>query len=95
MPFAIKYFANYYWETMSERFDLKERPTDLDNPDEIVAVMEAIGRKRGCIVSGGRVDLEKASSLFLRELRAGSLGDTPWNRLIDSLKGECNASPLH
>ena len=45
--FAIKYFSNYYWESMSERFDLKERPTDLDNPDEIVAVAEAIGRKRG------------------------------------------------
>ena len=69
---------------MSERFDLKERPADLDNPDEIVAVMEAIGktrlyRKRRKSRSG------KASSIFLRELRAGNLGDTPWNRLIESL----------
>jgi len=72
--FAIKYFSKYYWDAMSERFDLKERPSDFENPDEIVSVMEAIGRKRGCIVSGGRVDLEKASSIFLRELRAGKLG---------------------
>lgn len=72
--FAIKYFSRYYWQEMSERFDLKEQPSDIENPDEIVAVMEAIGRKRGCMMSGGRVDLEKASSIFLRELRAGKLG---------------------
>lgn len=72
--FAVKYLSKYYWEPMSERFDLKQRPEDFENPDEIVTVMEDIGRKRGCIVSGGRVDLEKASSLFLRELRAGKMG---------------------
>ncbi|MBU5673099.1 ribosome biogenesis GTPase YlqF [Paenibacillus brevis] len=72
--FGVKYLVQYYWEALSERFDLKEQPQDPDNPDEIVAVMEAIGRKRGCIVSGGRVDLEKASGIFLRELRAGKLG---------------------
>lgn len=72
--FAVKYLSKYYWEPMSERFDLKQRPEDFENPDEIVTVMEDIGRKRGCVVSGGRIDLEKASSLFLRELRAGKMG---------------------
>ncbi|QCT03245.1 ribosome biogenesis GTP-binding protein YlqF [Paenibacillus algicola] len=72
--FAVKYFSRYYWEPMSERFDLKRRPEDFEDGDQIVTVMEDIGRKRGCIVSGGRVDLEKASSLFLRELRAGKMG---------------------
>ncbi|USB32117.1 ribosome biogenesis GTPase YlqF [Paenibacillus sp. YPG26] len=72
--FAIKYLSQYYWTQLQERFDLGERPEDIENPDEIVAVMEAIGRKRGCIISGGRVDLEKASGIMLRELRAGKLG---------------------
>lgn len=72
--FGVKYLAKYYWAPLKERFDLKEQPQDTENPDEIVTVMEEIGRKRGCIVSGGRVDLEKASGIFLRELRAGKLG---------------------
>jgi ribosome biogenesis GTPase A len=72
--FGTKYLVKYYWEPFSSRFELKEPPQDPDNPEEIVAVMEAIGRKRGCIVSGGRVDLEKASGVLLRELRAGKLG---------------------
>lgn len=72
--FGVKYLAKYYWAPLKERFDLKGQPQDTENPDEIVTVMEEIGRKRGCIVSGGRVDLEKASGIFLRELRAGKLG---------------------
>lgn len=72
--FATKYLVQYYWDALAERFELTERPEDTENPDEIVNVMEAIGRKRGCIVSGGRVDLEKASKIILRELRAGKLG---------------------
>lgn len=72
--FAIKYLVRYYWEPFRVRFELDEAPQDDENPDEIVAVMEAVGRKRGCIMSGGRVDLEKASQILLRELRAGKLG---------------------
>lgn len=72
--FGIKYLSKYYWDTFKERFDLQEQPANFENPDEIVAIMEAVGRKRGCIVSGGRVDLEKASGILLRELRAGKLG---------------------
>lgn len=72
--FAIKYCAEHYWDRLSERYALGERPTVFDDPDEIVQIMEEIGRKRGCIMSGGRVDLTKASVLFLRDLRSGKLG---------------------
>ncbi|WP_028545135.1 ribosome biogenesis GTPase YlqF [Paenibacillus taiwanensis] len=73
--YAIKYLATHYSERLQERFELEVLP-DLDNddPNEIVAIMEQIGRKRGCLVSGGRVDLEKASGIILRELRAGKMG---------------------
>lgn len=70
---------------MAERFELTKRPEDTENPDEIVNVMEAIGRKRGCIVSGGRVDLEKASKIILREICVqGSWDDSVWKLLTDS-----------
>lgn len=72
--FGVKYLVQYYWDTMAERYGLTEKPQDLENPNEIVEVMEAVGRKRGCIVSGGHVDLEKASLVILRDLRAGKLG---------------------
>lgn len=37
-------------------------------------LLEEIARRRGCLVGGGRVDLEKVSRLLLGELRAGELG---------------------
>lgn len=72
--YAVKYMLEDYGDRFKERFGIEKMPTDPDNADEIIAVMEAVGRKRGCLVSGGRVDLEKASRTLLHELRAGKLG---------------------
>ncbi|MDR3599216.1 MAG: ribosome biogenesis GTPase YlqF [Desulfosporosinus sp.] len=36
--------------------------------------LESLGRKRGCLIQGGRVDTLKAAQIFLRELRMGQLG---------------------
>lgn len=36
--------------------------------------LESIGRKRGCLIRGGRIDTLKAAQIFLRELRSGQLG---------------------
>lgn len=72
--YAVKMLCERYWNPLAERFELKDPPNDLDNNMEIVRIMEEIGRKRGCLISGGNVDLEKTSSIILRELRAGKLG---------------------
>ena len=36
--------------------------------------LEAIGRKRGCLVSGGRVDLDKVCKILINEFRTAKLG---------------------
>ncbi|SFS79804.1 ribosome biogenesis GTPase YlqF [Paenibacillus sp. BC26] len=72
--FTVRELAKRYWPMLSERFGLKDPPKDYEDNDDIVRLMEDIGRKRGCLVSGGRVDLEKTSGIILREMRAGNLG---------------------
>lgn len=72
--FAVRELAERYWPALKERFELDTPPTDPTDSDEIVRIMEDIGRRRGCLVSGGHVNLEKASGIILRELRAGKLG---------------------
>jgi len=73
--YATRELINRYWDTLVERYGIEEeRPFDTEQADEVVRIMEAIGRKRGCLISGGRVDLEKTSGIILRELRAGKLG---------------------
>ncbi|MCZ8520077.1 MULTISPECIES: ribosome biogenesis GTPase YlqF [Paenibacillus] len=72
--FTMRYLSQYYGAALKERFGLEELPADPQDTDAIVGLMEAVGRKRGALISGGRVDLEKASLAILRELRAGKLG---------------------
>lgn len=71
---TMKYLTVQYGTSLKERFGIDTLPEDPNDTDAIVEVMEAIGRKRGALMSGGRVDLEKASLTILRELRAGKMG---------------------
>ena len=52
----------------------------LDGP----ALVEAVGRRRGCLVKGGGLDLEKAAQILLQDYRDGALGrislETPETR---------------
>ncbi|WP_409340996.1 ribosome biogenesis GTPase YlqF [Paenibacillus sp. MBLB4367] len=72
--YVVRYMAHYYPDALRERYSLEKLPEDVSEADEVVKVMEAIGRRRGCVVSGGRIDLDKTSTLILRELRTNMLG---------------------
>ncbi|MDQ0113055.1 ribosome biogenesis GTPase YlqF [Paenibacillus harenae] len=85
--FAVRELAGRYWPTISERYDLDAPPKDVEDSDEIVRVMEDIGRRRGCLIGGGRVDLEKTSGIILRDLRAGKLGRITLEAPYDDMPG--------
>jgi ribosome biogenesis GTPase A len=72
--FVIRYLTERYPDFLTERFAIETMPLDLSDVNEIVKVMESIGRKRGIVQSGGRIDLDKTSMVILRELRAGKMG---------------------
>ncbi len=66
--FTAEYLIQEYPQGLIERYQLKHAPTTE------LEFLEELGRKRGCLRSGGRVDLVKASKILLTELRAGTLG---------------------
>ena len=47
---------------------------DISNYAHNVELLERIGKKRGCMIKGGEVDLERASKILLTDFRAGKLG---------------------
>lgn len=71
---ALQLMVARYGVNLKDRYQLGELPVDPDDAGAIVELMEQIGRRRGCLKSGGRIDLEKASHLILRDLRTGALG---------------------
>lgn len=66
--FAAEYLLEAYPDSLMERYQFENIP---QNELELI---EAIGRKRGCLRGGGRIDLNKASKILLTELRACKIG---------------------
>ncbi|MEZ4283029.1 MAG: ribosome biogenesis GTPase YlqF [Myxococcota bacterium] len=79
---AVRFVAARYAEALTARFELgdavgrilAETSDDPRDASRAVALLEAVGRRRGALRSGGHVDLERAADLFLRDLRAGKIG---------------------
>ena len=55
-------------------YDLKERYRLEGELPSGVELLEEIGRKRGCLRAGGRIDDEKAQQIVLTDFRSGRLG---------------------
>ena len=66
--FAAEFLLKAYPERLKERFKFEQLPTTE------MALLEIIGAQRGCLRTGGRVDLERVSTIFINELRAGLFG---------------------
>ena len=69
MAFYLSAFLiRHYPELLAERYGLGATgATELE-------FLERLGAKRGCLRAGGHVDLEKVSSILVKEFRAGKLG---------------------
>jgi ribosome biogenesis GTPase A len=66
--FALEYLLKTYPDAMQTRFQLDSMPADATR------LLQAIGKKRGCLKAGNQVDMDKAAKIFLTELRAGTIG---------------------
>ena len=66
--FAADYLLKNYPERVLERYKLSELP------EHEVDLIESIGKTRGCVRSGGRIDMHKASVILINEIRDKTLG---------------------
>mgnify|MGYP004447363395 FL=1 len=73
------------WEQMVElllAFLMEKYPSDLqtkynfnlEKSDNVGAVLTKIAVSRGCLKTGGRLDIDKVNQLILRDFRTGRLG---------------------
>lgn len=65
------YLAKAYPQVLEQRYKV----TGLDEiAEDGYAMLELLGRKRGMLISGGEVNLERAAITLLDEFRSGKLG---------------------
>ena len=72
--FAMEYMTYHYVSVLQNRYPFLECTKKSYEPDDLFQMIARIGAKHGCMMSGGKVDTEKAAHFFLRELRSGKLG---------------------
>ena len=59
---------------LNEKWINEQLETDRTENENIYEIMLEIGRKRGCIITGGQIDEEKTSKIILDEFKNGILG---------------------
>ncbi len=74
--YGIEYLKTNYPTSLEKRYniDLKTLVTNIE-------ILDEIGKRRGCLISGGEIDYERVFNLFLNDLRNGLLGRMSFERL--------------
>ena len=76
----VKFLLENYQERLENRYGLTneyiEATLDQDQPENfnIYEIMLEIGKKRGCIISGGNIDEEQTAKIILDEFKNGKFG---------------------
>ena len=83
----LKFLLQNYKQNIMQRYKLTNRYIEdtlsRDEPENfnIYEVMKQIGKKRGCIVSGGEIDDEKTAKIILEDFRSGKIGNITLERV--------------
>ncbi|MCX7841643.1 MAG: ribosome biogenesis GTPase YlqF [Clostridia bacterium] len=77
----LEKLSSIYPKNVMERFKLES----LDGMDGL-KMLESAGKKRGCIISGGEIDLTRISAIVLDEFRGGKIGRISLEKPLE--KGE-------
>ena len=76
----VKFLLENHKQLLIEKYKLtneyvdKVLNRDLPENENIYEIMLEMGRKRGCLISGGNVDEEKIAKIILDEFKNGKLG---------------------
>ena len=73
----MAYLGDQYPEALSTAYKLPDIPEREAEENDIAwgyRLLEAAGRKRGFLISGGEVDTERTAKILLDEFRGGKLG---------------------
>lgn len=70
-----------YFELLKIHYKLDDNDVNLEYYD----ILELIGKKRGCLRSGGNVDVERVSKLILDDIKNGKIGKVCLEKVRDML----------
>ena len=76
--YAIKFMNKYYQQAFYERYQIDQ--LDSDNLDDIIRVIDHIGKIRGCLSKNNEINYDKVYDLILREVRNNTITRVSFDR---------------
>ncbi|MDD6879604.1 MAG: ribosome biogenesis GTPase YlqF [bacterium] len=73
--YILQTLIKYYPELLKNRYKFEK----ID--DDITILIEKIGKLRGCISKGGKIDYDKVYKTIIRDLKDGLIGNITFDRL--------------
>ena len=70
----LMHLSQNYKENLINRYN-------INDIDDIVNLMEHIGKKRGALLSGNKIDMEKTANIILDDFKTGKLGKITLERI--------------
>ena len=74
--YILDYLYKKYKEYLIKRYNL-----NFFDIDDVIPAYETIGKKMGCIISGGEIDYDKVSNLIIKDLKEGRLGPVTFDEV--------------
>ena len=71
--YIINTLYKYYPTILKEKYG-------VENIEDITEVLEIIGRKRGCLMKGNIVDIDKVYTIIINDLKEGKIGKVTFDR---------------
>jgi ribosome biogenesis GTPase A len=76
VTYILETLFKYYPNALKERFGVEQ-------VEDIEAALEVIGKKRGCLLKGGIVDIEKVYTVVINDIKNGNIKNLTFDRYID------------
>jgi len=73
--YILKTLKDYYPDKLLNRYGI----TDVDY-ESYEEVLEAIGKKRGCLIRGGIVDYEKVYAVIMNDIKTGAISSITFDK---------------
>lgn len=77
--YLLKFLLENYKSNLMQRYKLEEQAIDAilkskEENEAILEIMQIIGKNRGAVVSGAKVDEQKVANILVEDFRKGKLG---------------------
>ena len=77
VEYVFKTLEEYYPKVLFDRYGIDHVE------DDFILTLDAIGKKRGCLIKGGEIDYDKVISIIINEIKNGTLKNITFDRFSD------------